>query len=215
MGVTFCPTLACTIPPTPETPSTLTSYSDACWGSQIGGAISNGTLLPLFKFRSMSGGIVFRTGGPLGWLGEHQDRTALRSCEAEIRATNATSKKVDDFCNLCTSMCTSGHRLPDATQLTLLYNDNNACVQWSHNMTSKAARHIKLCENSVREWVQDKLSPSGMSLAKSTLRIYLPKKCVMVPTSDVYGTLSCLVYLTFIKPLFWQFIMDDNCFQQL
>ena len=53
-------------------------------------------------------------------------------------------------------MCTSGHRLPDATQLTLLYNENNACVQWSHNMTSKAARHIELCENSVCEWVQDK-----------------------------------------------------------
>ena len=85
------------LPPTPETLSTLTSYSDACWGSQIGGAISDGTLLPLFKFRSMSGGIVFRNGGPLGWLGERQDRTALSSCEAEIRATNATSKKVVDF----------------------------------------------------------------------------------------------------------------------
>jgi len=54
-----------------------------------------------------------------------------------------------------------------------------------------------------------------MSLAKSTLWIYLPKKCVMVHTFDVYGTLSCLVYPTFFKPLFWQFIMDDNCFQHL
>ena len=67
------------IPPTPETSSTLSSYSDACWGSQIGSAISDGTLLPLFKFRSMSGGIVFRNGGPLGWLGERQDRTSLSS----------------------------------------------------------------------------------------------------------------------------------------
>ena len=38
---------------------------------------------------------------------------------------------------------------------TLLYNDYNACVRWSHNMTSKAACHIQLCENLVCEWVQD------------------------------------------------------------
>ena len=53
-------------------------------------------------------------------------------------------------------MCESGHCLPDATQPTLLYNNNDACVKWSHNMTSKAARHIELRENLVREWVQDK-----------------------------------------------------------
>ncbi len=38
----------------------------------------------------------------------------------------------------------------------LLYNDNDACVKWSHNMTSKAACHIKLHQNSIREWVHDK-----------------------------------------------------------
>jgi len=54
-----------------------------------------------------------------------------------------------------------------------------------------------------------------MSLAKSTLQIYLPKKCAMVHTSDVSETLSCLFYLTFFKPLCWWFIMDDNCFQLL
>ena len=141
------------IPPTPATSSTLSSYSDACWGSQIASAVADGTLLPLFKFRSMSGSIIFWYSGPLGWLCECQDCTSLSSCEAKIRATNATLKKVLDFCHLCTSMCEAGHSLPDATQPTLLYNDNDACVKWSHNMTSKAARHIKLRENSVREWV--------------------------------------------------------------
>jgi hypothetical protein len=38
----------------------------------------------------------------------------------------------------------------------VLYNDNDACVSWAHNMTSKVARHIKLRKNAVREWVQDK-----------------------------------------------------------
>ena len=51
----------------------------------------------------MSGGIIFKNGGPLGWLGECQDHMSLSSCEAEIRATNATSKKVVDFRNLCRS----------------------------------------------------------------------------------------------------------------
>ncbi len=85
------------IPPTLFNSSTLLSYSDACWGSQIGSAVADMTLLPLFKFQSMSGGIVFKNGGPLGWLGDQQERTVLSSCEAEICATCATSKKVVDF----------------------------------------------------------------------------------------------------------------------
>jgi hypothetical protein len=105
----------------------------------------------------MNGGIVFCNGGPIGWLGERQEHTSLSSFEVEIRATSATSKKVVDFRNLCHSISESGLPLPDATLPTVLYNDNDACVKWPYNMTSKTARHIKLQENSVREWVQDKL----------------------------------------------------------
>ena len=103
----------------------------------------------------MNGGIVFKNGGPVGWLGERQERTSLSSCEAEIRATNATSKKVVNFRNLSRSVSAAGYQLLDIGLPTLVYNDNAACVQWSYNMTSKAARHIELRENSVREWVQD------------------------------------------------------------
>jgi hypothetical protein len=53
------------LPPEHANSLTLSSYRDACWGSQIGNAIADGTLLPLFKFRRMSGGIVFKNGGPL------------------------------------------------------------------------------------------------------------------------------------------------------
>jgi hypothetical protein len=144
------------LPSTLTNSSTLSSYSDVCWGSQIGNAVADGTLLPLFKFRSMTGGLIFWTGGPVGWLGEHQDRTSLSSCEAEIWATNATSKKVVDFCNMYQSMVKSGHNIANVTSPTLLFNDNDACVQWSYNMTSKATRHIELRENSVREWNQSK-----------------------------------------------------------
>jgi hypothetical protein len=144
------------IPPRLESSNKLSAYSDACWGSQLGSSVADGTLLPLFKFRSMSGGIVFKNGGPIGWLGERQERTSLSSCEAEIRATNSASKKVVDFRNLTRSISDSGHSLPDIDSPTVIYNDNDACVKWSHNLTSKAARHIELRENSVREWVQDK-----------------------------------------------------------
>ena len=144
------------IPPSMGSSNTLSAYSDACWGSQLGSSVADGTLLPLFKFRSMNGGIIFKNGGPLGWLGERQERTSLSSCEAEIRATNATSKKVVDFRNLTRSVTEAGHIIPDSDAPTVLYNDNEACVRWSYNMTSKAARHIELRDNSVREWVQDK-----------------------------------------------------------
>jgi hypothetical protein len=93
----------------------------------------------------MNGGIVFKNGGPLGWIGNRQDQTALSSCEAEIRATSATSKKVVDFRHLCKSLSDSGVTLTDIKSPTVLYNDNDACVWWSHNMTSKAAWHIELC----------------------------------------------------------------------
>ncbi len=144
------------VPPKPVKSSTLSAYSDACWGSQIGSAVADGTLLLLFKFCSMNGGIIFCNGGPVGWIDDHQERTSLSSCETEIWATNATSKKVVDFCNLCRSISVSGHILSDISQPTLLYNDNYACVRWLYNMTSEAACHIELWENSVREWVQNK-----------------------------------------------------------
>jgi hypothetical protein len=100
--------------------------------------------------------LIFKNGGPLGWLSKRQDRTSLSSCKVEIRATSATSKKVVDLCNLSLSFTKSGFPIADIDKPTLLYNDNDACVKWSHNMTSKAARHIELLENSACKWVQDK-----------------------------------------------------------
>ncbi len=58
------------VPPKPINSSTLSAYSDACWGSQIGSAIANSTLLPLFQFCSMNGSIIFHNGSPVGWIGK-------------------------------------------------------------------------------------------------------------------------------------------------
>ncbi len=144
------------IPPKLLTTRTLLAYSDTCWGSQISNAVAKGTLLPLFKFQSICGGIIFKNGGPIGWLGKHQEYMSLSSCEAEMWATDATSKEVVDFRNLSHSVSESSHTIDGLSSPMVVYNNNDACVKWLHNMTSKAAHHIKLRENSNREWVQDK-----------------------------------------------------------
>jgi hypothetical protein len=49
----------------------------------------------------------------------------------------------------------SGVPIFDVNEATNIYNDNDACVGWLHNMTSKAMHHIELSKNSVCEWIQD------------------------------------------------------------
>jgi hypothetical protein len=61
----------------------------------------------------MNGGIVFKNGGPVGWLGKRQERTSLSSCKAKICTTNATLKKVVEFRNLLCSVSDAGYTLPD------------------------------------------------------------------------------------------------------
>jgi len=43
--------------------------------------------------------------------------------------------------------------MPDTN---IVYNDNNACVQWSKNTTTKGLRHIQMRENRVRENILSK-----------------------------------------------------------
>jgi hypothetical protein len=143
------------LPPQPEHHHRLTTYSDACWGSQIGNAIRDGIQLPLFKFRSMSGAIIFRSGGPITWKAERQERTSLSTCEAEIRATNMGSRLTVNLRNLILNLQSIGYPIDDTDIATPLYNDNEACVKWCHNLTTKGNRHIEHRENATREWVAD------------------------------------------------------------
>ncbi len=53
------------LPPKLDQHHHLTTYSNACWGSQLGNAIWEGIQLPLFKFRSMSRAIFMRSGGSI------------------------------------------------------------------------------------------------------------------------------------------------------
>ena len=58
----------------------LTSYCDANLGGQFGSAVEYCTPLELFKFRSLSGFIICRSGGPIAWKSIRQNQTALSSC---------------------------------------------------------------------------------------------------------------------------------------
>jgi hypothetical protein len=103
----------------------------------------------------MSGAVLFRSGGPLTWKADRQDRTALSSCEAEIRATNMGSRLTINIRNMISHLANCGFPINDTSLATPVYNDNNACIKWCHNLTSKGNRHIELRENVNREWVDN------------------------------------------------------------
>ena len=103
----------------------------------------------------MSGAIIFPHGGPIAWIAIRQERTSLSSCEAEIRATNEVSKLLMGICHLVDAVREGGHDIADSAVAYPLYNDNESCVKWSHNMTTKQVCHMEMQENAVREWVQD------------------------------------------------------------
>jgi hypothetical protein len=57
--------------------------------------------------------------------------------------------------NMISTLSNLGYPINDTTLPTPLYNDNDACVKWCHNMTTKGNRHIKNRKNSTRKWVTD------------------------------------------------------------
>eukprot|EP00804_Cyclotella_cryptica_P016077 CCRYP_004202-RA/>CCRYP_004202-RA protein AED:0.18 eAED:-0.12 QI:0/0/0/1/0.5/0.33/3/0/1917 len=135
-----------TPPPSPADCRNLTAFSDACWGGQFGAAVKDGTPLELFKFRSLSGFIISRAGGPIAWKSIRQQQTARSSCEAEILATDACVAEL-----LHIRHCAQDLGISDASQRIVVYNDNKAAVNWADAMTSKGTKHLNLHENCVRE----------------------------------------------------------------
>jgi hypothetical protein len=131
------------LPPKPNHYHCLTTYSNVCWGSQFGNAIRERIQLPLFKFRSMSGAIVFQSSGPITWKTERQDRTSLSSCKVEIQATNAGSCLTMNVRNMMSYLSSLGYPIRDTKTATTIYNDNEACVKWCHNRTTKGNQHIE------------------------------------------------------------------------
>ena len=138
-------------PPTTDNKHLLTGYSDACWGSQLGNSVPDGDEVELFKFRSMSGYLVMRCGGPISWKAVRQEKCSRSTCEAEIRATDELVKEVLSIRHRCSDM-----QLADAVKPTPLFNDNQGAVDWAKGTSTKGMRHINLRDVGVRESIQAK-----------------------------------------------------------
>ena len=132
--------------------SELVGLCDANWGPQDQSRPQEDKTPPeleLFKTRSMSGFITWLN-GPLMWISKRQTYTARSSAEAEIYATDECAKNILHLMNIIQDL--------DLTQELIqgpinIWNDNNACVCWSKNTTTKGLRHVQIRENAVREGV--------------------------------------------------------------
>lgn len=76
-------------------------------------------------FRSISGSVILLSCGSIPWGGgQHQEVTALTSCEAEITATNETVKSILKLHILLRDL-----NLPYLSNVPV-YNDNKGAVAW-------------------------------------------------------------------------------------
>jgi hypothetical protein len=133
-------------------PSHLLSMADANWGPQDASQSTNPMELPLFVSRSMSAFYVDCL-GPLHWMSKHQTITAGSSAEAEIYATNECVKFLLELVQIYEFFGVKDIFMPGTN---IVYNDNQACINWSKKCTTKGLRHIQMKENLVRENITSK-----------------------------------------------------------
>ena len=125
---------------------------DANWGPQDASKpTKNPPELELFKTRSLSGYLLWLN-GPVHWQSKWQTITARSTAEAEIYATDECVKALLHVDQLVSGLNLKSQLMPPPN---IIYNDNAACVQWSHNTTTKGLRHIQIRNNAVRESVQN------------------------------------------------------------
>ena len=89
-------------------------------------------------------------GGPIHWNSKRQTITARSSTEAEIYAVDECIRSLQHISHIFHDIQLQ-HLLPPSFPI---YNDNEATVKWSHNMTTKRLRHLQMRENVVRELIQ-------------------------------------------------------------
>ena len=140
----------------PVDPTKIIALTDANWGPQDQQTPKKNQpskQIDLFKSRSLSGFIIW-LGGPIHWVSKRQTVTARSSAEAEIYATDECTKFLLYLHHILEDLGFANKHMPSKTKV---YNDNEVCVCWSHNMTTKGLRHIQIRENAVRESIQSDL----------------------------------------------------------
>jgi len=124
--------------------------SDVNWCPQDATQTKTNVELPLFASRSMS---AFFTDllGPLHWISKRQGVTAgssTEALEAEIYATDECVKFLLELFQILEFLEVKHIFMPD---LTVIYNDNRACVDWSKSCTTKGLHYIQMKENRAQE----------------------------------------------------------------
>ena len=89
--------------------------------------------------------------GPVHWMSKRQSVTAGSSVEAEIYAMNECVKFLLELVQILDFL---GFKVTFMPGTNIIYNDNNACINWSKRCTTKGLRHIQMKENHVRENVE-------------------------------------------------------------
>ena len=84
--------------------------------------------------------------GQISWKSIHQNCTSLSSCKAKIVATNKCITELEHVCNHAQDL-----DIQDATTCIMIYNDNDACINWSASVMNKGTKYIILHENYIRE----------------------------------------------------------------
>jgi len=121
--------------------------SDANWGPQDASNTKSSKELSLFVSRSMSA-FYIDLFGPLHWMSKRQTITSGSSAEAEIYATDECVKFLLEVHQLFDFLGVKEVFMPSTA---VIFNDNNACINWSKRCTTKGLRHIQMRENKVRE----------------------------------------------------------------
>jgi hypothetical protein len=127
--------------------SPLLSMSNANWGPQDATQTKSKNNIFPFVSRSMSA-FYINLLGPLHWMSMRQTVTAGSSAEAEIYATDEFVKFLLEIVQLFEFLHIKDIFMPATS---IIYNDNQACINWSKQTTTKGLRHIQMKENSVRE----------------------------------------------------------------
>jgi hypothetical protein len=78
------------------------------------------------------------SGSPITWKTEHQDRTSLSSCKAEIWVTNAGSRLTMNVKNVMSHLSSLSYPITDIETATRIYNYNKACIKLCYNMTTNS-----------------------------------------------------------------------------
>ena len=172
----------------PFDPNIIVPLTDTNWGPQDQSVPNpdNPTIkLDLFKTRSIAGYVIW-LGGPLTWSSKRHTYTARSSCEAGIGSVDECTKTLQQIANILADL---GLQDQYTDGPIVIHNDNAACVQWAHNMSTKGIRYIQISENTVREQVQHNFI-NVLQADDSTIQISSQRKTRTSATSKCAETHS-------------------------